>query len=99
MITENQKDAIDRGAKWLDEKYPKWEDRINEENIRMECCVSCILGQLFNDYWRGIEKAGFIGGTNEANKWSEMHGFNASFNWCVKAAWIEEINKRKAVKS
>ena len=46
----NLKEAVKRGAAWLDANHPGWREKINLAELEMEHCSKCILGQLFGDY-------------------------------------------------
>jgi hypothetical protein len=50
MKTAEQKAATvraRRGARWLDENFPKWEKRINVKTLQLNTGDSCICGQVF----------------------------------------------------
>jgi hypothetical protein len=42
---------VEAGAAWLDASRPGWLDRIDLDELRMDYCDACILGQIFGDYW------------------------------------------------
>lgn len=69
-----------RGAKLLREKLgPKWYESIDKDNLRMHTGVSCVLGQLFQGYFKGVEalRPGGSYHSVAADNWSTMHGFLA----------------------
>lgn len=39
--------AVKRGAAWLDDTVPGWEDRVDVGNLVMQDAGRCILGQVF----------------------------------------------------
>ena len=39
--------AVARGAALLDREYPDWYLRLDRRTLRLQSCVSCVLGQLF----------------------------------------------------
>lgn len=38
-----------RGARWLDENFPLWEDKVNPLTLRLRSGHDCICGQVFSD--------------------------------------------------
>lgn len=42
---------VSRGIKWLDKNEDKWWDKISLVDLNMESGFSCILGQLYGDFW------------------------------------------------
>jgi hypothetical protein len=68
---------VRNGARWLDENFPGWMDRINLDTLALDDANTCICGQVFNEdakewnndmkgfgYWYA-EKTLF----SEANAW------------------------------
>lgn len=51
--------AIRQGAALLDQKEPGWRDRIAPAELQMEDCDLCVLGQVFSEYERGLERLGY----------------------------------------
>ncbi len=59
MNTENliAKDAVIKGAKWLDEVDPKWFNRVDPKKLDLTSVCNCVLGQAYahidsdNGYW------------------------------------------------
>ncbi len=95
----NERDAVTAGAAWLDKVKPGWNELINENNLDMGHCELCIIGQLFDDYWKA--KASLFPNTNEENKtqWAIRHGFYGMYEesgWVgLGQEWIAEIKRRK----
>jgi hypothetical protein len=46
---------VQAGAALLDAHDPDWFKKIDVDKLRMSGGCSCILGQLFGSYWRGLE--------------------------------------------
>ena len=46
MIDRDYTEAVDRGAKLLDERFPEWYKSINLAKLDMGSVRSCVLGQL-----------------------------------------------------
>ena len=53
------KKQIKKGMKFLDEKVPGWEHRIDLDELDIANCTRCMLGQLFGDYGR-ITRDGYL---------------------------------------
>lgn len=39
------------GAAYLDKREPGWADKINLASLDMSFCVTCVIGQLYGDYY------------------------------------------------
>lgn len=74
------------GANFLDSAYPGWFHKIDVHNIDMEHYSNCILGQLYGDYFDGLNCL------DEDCLWAKKHGFDS---YGHQQRWIKEINKRK----
>jgi hypothetical protein len=42
-------------ARWLDQKVPGWEHRINLDTLDIKSCRNCVLGQLFGSYEQALQ--------------------------------------------
>lgn len=84
------------GAALLDKKYPGWAKNINCDELRIESCDKCVIGQLYDWFHVGAsalnlngdgKDMGFalysraIDGPSEANE--------------LRAAWLTEIQSRR----
>lgn len=77
MDEENMKLAVKRGAYFLDERYPNWASAINLDNLVMDDCERCIVGQAIGDYGQAIGKAaGVQPYTRDSHHWAVDHGFD-----------------------
>ena len=48
-----------RGAAWLDENHPGWENNLDLSKLEMSQCDWCVLGQAVGSYWDTVEQATF----------------------------------------
>ena len=55
------KARVEAGAKFLDEKHPGWENKINLETLAMNSSWRCILGQLYGSFAYGVKGLGLTG--------------------------------------
>src|SRR5262245_55454491 len=85
------RDRARRGAAWLDQNLPGWFLRVNPQQLDIEFCNTCVIGQLHGDYndWKEPKK-----------DFAVKHGFfvrhRATKNWAKQtAAWREEIAARR----
>ena len=80
-------------AKILDEMYPKWEDKIDNNNLAMHSIDRCILSQIYGKYSIGrdilIKKLNIDHG--DYIEWYADY-FSESV---YRNAWIDEINNRR----
>lgn len=42
---------IQRGIAFLDERYPKWEEKVNVKTLDMLRSNACVVGQVAGDFW------------------------------------------------
>jgi hypothetical protein len=47
--------SVERGMKFLDKHISNWIDAIDLERLALDGCTTCILGQLFKNFWTGLE--------------------------------------------
>src|SRR5690349_12001578 len=45
--------AVWRGAAFLDERLPDWWQRVNPATLRIESAFHCVLGQLYGTFLEG----------------------------------------------
>jgi len=58
-----------KGAALLDERLPGWRSMVAPESLQLRWCSTCVLGQLFGDYKRGIDALGL------SDREAREHGF------------------------
>ena len=107
-LDEDIKLRVKRGAVFLDEKRgPHWAEQVALEELDMNSCLSCVLGQLFGDYRAGadqlkLKRFPFIEGVCEGT--TEEFGFQASTAadqhprgeyYDLSIAWHREILDRR----
>jgi len=46
---------VQRGAALLDNVHPEWWQRIDLQQLRMQTCKSCALGQLYGSFEAGLD--------------------------------------------
>lgn len=106
MKHENPAIRARRGARLLDRKIPGWYSKIREQDLKMDSCYRCVLGQIYGFYTRGLETVfGEIHMDREELEPEEVrHGFVALdsemfdrvHNYEVlTATWKAEILKRR----
>ena len=70
-------ERVAKGAAWLDEEHPGWRENIDPEILDMTSCLSCILGQVYENYWWSpITKRW----TDADDRKAAAMGFNIDFN-------------------
>jgi hypothetical protein len=73
---------VARGAALLDRLRPDWADIVNTDRLTMTDGHYCIVGQLYDGYWEGLEQIFCLApiGAREAGMLSaqaQAHGFQA----------------------
>jgi hypothetical protein len=92
-VAYSLQEAVSRGAALLDERRPGWAAEIRIDQLMMNVCEHCILGQLFGDYLKG-KAAVLAEGT---------YGFQFGFNVAsghddlLRPLWLAEIARRREV--
>ncbi len=78
MISEDLMLAVKCGSHWLDTNHPGWAQKINLDNLQMDSCDYCIIGQAVGDYVYEIQNAaGQPIYCRDAMIWGSEHGFEA----------------------
>jgi hypothetical protein len=53
------KESVIRGIERLNKVFgPDWVDEVDPRSLLMSNCSSCVLGQVYGDYYIGLEKLG-----------------------------------------
>lgn len=48
-------DQIAKGVEYLDQDLgPSWFERIDLQQLEMEDCFRCVIGQLYSDFWKKL---------------------------------------------
>ena len=97
---------VSAGAKFLDEKVPRWWTRVNidGDNLNMGEMRKCVLGQLFRDYSLGAEALNLDNaGAAQLGFWHSSGGYPQPHQYPqvteerkeLQAAWIAEVTLRR----
>ncbi|SRR5258705_10710624 len=73
-------EVVSRGASWLDEHHPGWTARISLDELMMNNCTKCVIGQGVGDYYETIAEASAREDSSET-AWAIAHGFCAPDCW------------------
>ena len=76
MRIETMKERVANGARWLDENFPGWTERIDPATLHLSDGMHCICGQVFAEEVKGVDNLdGFRYAEKtlltEANGWIE----------------------------
>lgn len=99
MTMEDLVQRVATGADELDSQNPGWFEKVNTDHLNTENPDTCILGQVYGDYFIALELLG----------WSFSDGFRLGFDLrsaeeshdaytALKNLWTAEISARKAAK-
>lgn len=47
---------VNRGVAFLNECVPGWKDKISVDRLNLHDPYNCVLGQLFGEYGKGVDK-------------------------------------------
>lgn len=73
---EDLKLAVKNGAYWLDENHPGWASKIELENLEMDDCENCIVGQAIGEYSSTCRLAAGVDSYAGRMVWSVANGFD-----------------------
>lgn len=79
-------ERVANGARWLDENFPGWEERINPRTLRLDEGSKCICGQLFKEV---AKRAGEDDGYGYA--WSTL--FTEANSWITAIVGIRPLGQ------
>ena len=102
LWTELQKRSAS-GAKFLDSVNPTWWQNVYVNELDLQCCFNCVLGQLYETYDNGKQRLllgeeqasllGFNLGENEIDRYD----YEISYH-ILSEVWAQEIiNRREEV--
>lgn len=75
MTTPSAPERVAAGVELLDKVKPGWRGLIRLDLLDMRSTCSCVLGQLFDDYYRGLR---LLAKTEQAvGDFDTRHGFNS----------------------
>lgn len=79
----------DPGAQLLDRVMPDWWQRIRLKKLDMTSLETCVLGQLYGNYFNGLSALGLISGLK--------HGFDTMTSDldALTKAWKNQVLDRK----
>lgn len=83
-----------RGARLLDENKPGWAGCINRDSLDIGTMYSCVLGQLYGNFTRGLVWLGL--------GWFQSASYGFLPTWTGKRlnkAWRVEIDKRQPARA
>jgi hypothetical protein len=60
------RNAVKRGAEYLDKNYPWWIDKMDLITLNVACTRTCVFAQLFGHYFNGPK---------HTDRWLAIHGF------------------------
>ena len=60
---------VNMGVAWLDEKKPRWENKIDLRRLSLRHGGLCICGQLFKSFWSVVISDGGLGRASGRGKY------------------------------
>ncbi len=97
-MSSNEHKRVLRGARWMDEQAPGWEEKIDPGKLDIASSRSCILGQVCGDFYRasarydlGAVEAEYLGVLNSTEDPDEYPR--------LTSAWQEILRARTAFAS
>lgn len=97
-ITDSMEKKVEKGAEFLDDIRPGWEDEIDIESLDMGYCRICILGQLYGTFGKGVINA--MPGKDGKPEEAVHYGFDILNSYEENYSdlgfyWIQEIKQRQ----
>lgn len=92
FIDEDMKLAVKHGSLWMDENFHGWAFRINLDNLKMQSCDDCIIGQAALDmgYWATIETGAQSYYMKDSIEWAITNGFDIPRDGISDDDWYTE---------
>lgn len=94
-------EAVENGAKLLDQKNPTWASKIDIEGLDLHSCSECLLGQLYEYYDDGVLELFDVDGDEEdldefMRDDASNHGYdcNTSELGEITELWVDAIQSR-----
>ena len=89
-------DRIERGASILDEVNPGWELEIDPATLDLQNACNCVLGQLYETFYRGLDHTGLIIDSSiDCGFYLRVYGPDLSDSYrTLTNEWITFIKKR-----
>lgn len=83
---------VQKGARLLDDRYPRWYKKINRRFFNVSSTLTCMMGQLYGEFFHGLERLGI------SPAMASKYGFattnsNAAY-LRLNSLWIEEMDAR-----
>lgn len=88
-LTLSAAQRVRNGARWLDENFPGWEDRINIATLSLEDGNNCICGQVFAGRARRLNSA------MSGYTYAEDHLFAEANSWISGFVLSGPITRRR----
>jgi hypothetical protein len=87
-----------RGAKKLDHVEPNWHKMIDWDKFNIANPSKCVLGQVFHDYYDGLEKVlpGVPCYSDSQDKLALEYGYNTAVNTDAARQWFKTAWKALA---
>jgi hypothetical protein len=82
--------CVARGALLLDRVRPGWWREINDDELNMAWCRECVLGQIFGDYFRGVDHLPI------PRFKAPEYGFDLQTETAFEETWVELDNAWRA---
>jgi hypothetical protein len=103
MNSQVLREKVERGALLLDERHPGWHHKINLNELNLESCTACVLGQLHGDFGQGLDELDappWTSAMRQRRAFAADHGFALDDDYyhlwapAMRAYWHEEILRR-----
>jgi len=94
-MTTDLASRVDAGARLLDQKLPSWYRGVALDELAMQSCDRCILGQIYGSYTEGCDSLGLDwGGQYGFDRLVYSAGGKDSDYPALADLWRAEIRKR-----
>lgn len=86
-----------QGARLLDSAMPGWASKVDAERLDQQTTKNCVLGQVYGDYWHGLDGLGLEFGGQFKYGFSMPYSTADFEKWQVLTdAWRAEVRSRQA---
>jgi hypothetical protein len=80
VVSSKYDAAIDKGIALLDAKVPEWCTKMQLDHLNLQRPRSCVLGQIFGSYTKGLDAILWIKGEDNRDANPSDYGFDIDFD-------------------
>jgi len=88
------RDRVRNGIKFLNKTRPGWRQELNAQQLEMNSCTQCVLGQIYGNYHEAIQRLNIRRPTLLGFQALQNTGYTRDFYDRLATAWRNELRTR-----